>query len=298
MKFGWGIPLPKEATVLTHLTYLSFFSTKLNDQEFLRFTNLKNLSFTCKSKVLHFFTNLESLNLRYGSTLTNEVECWKSLSKLTSLHVFCNATSLSYLTNLETLELTHDLGIEKSLSTLTKLTTLRLANGMTGKYLKFFTNLKSLTLATHTIHPKCFPYLTNLVHLATLCPISNDQLKQLTNLEELLLNSSHLITDEGISRLTKLRSLQIGSNETITKNIFSKLSHSLNYLDIFDKKNISSQDLLVLTNLTTLLCSKEQFPKEEFTTLTYLRDVTTFNHFGRQEKTELLDTAYLPPKKK
>lgn len=75
------IPFPREATTLTNLTELRL-SDRMPDQELLRFKNLKDLTFRCKGNSLHLFTNLEHLFLYPGSTLLNEEECFKSLSKL------------------------------------------------------------------------------------------------------------------------------------------------------------------------------------------------------------------------
>lgn len=81
------ILLPEGLTVLKNLASLSLNKTILTDEQLLVFTNLKELCFECKSNSLHLLTNLESLELIGDSTINNEEECWKRLSKLTSLKV-------------------------------------------------------------------------------------------------------------------------------------------------------------------------------------------------------------------
>lgn len=138
-------PLPQGATILTNLKSLSFSHTECTDQQFLSFTNLKDLTFRCNSNSLQLFTNLEALTVSHQSTLINEEELFKSLSKLTSFRAWCDlkAEGLLHLTNLEILQFHLKLEDAKDLSALTNLKGFALPNQNKVKCLQFLTNLQS-----------------------------------------------------------------------------------------------------------------------------------------------------------
>lgn len=242
--------------LLTNLTHLKLgFDIKINNDSLTVLTKLTKLSLTTDDITddgLEHLTQLTKLKLESNYKITN--------------HCLTKLTNLNYLSLHDNHCITDD-----GLSRLTYLQKLKLEDNeyITSRGISDLINLKSLNLAGSNIIGN--KDLSNLTNLTWLNLDGNDRIKDkgLTNLINLeTVNFSNTVNIRCLKYLSKITTLDISYSDICDINHLNLTSLDISYND-----SVTNEDLMLMTNLTSLALSSNN----NITILTHLTNLRSLN---------------------
>lgn len=291
---------------LKSLSLQSYPSDSLSNLSVSSLTQLTHLEFCTRSisdYYLHNLTNLIDLNIALHSGITNIG--LQNLTQLTRLNIKNTSkidhNGISHLTNLSDLNLTRVSVQNMSIQNLTSLKRLILQenHSITDSALWNLTNLTHLNLNFQTgITDNALKRLTQLTHLEIRANsnITDDGLSNLVALTYLNISSNFYVSDRSLSRLTNLTTLDMRNYKeefnpqlmqtnrlTISVPTFTTLST----LYISNNSILSDRSISHLTNLTELICGKDQISPECLLRFPKLVSLNPFLKVDRNERDTL-----------